>query len=306
MLSYVAKWMYGKYDARCLCRSHLASLGVARPARPARPAPPPWRLVPGFDDPIGIEMEWDGMRWNEINLVNLDSFGNLGEELFWQITRHSQDMHKRSQDICKTSGKKKNSSWTVSWALLGCWDRCRDTGMVLKHWRWSGAKDSKRLLSKHGHVVGFLCVPHKAWVQRCGNTEQSERSSLQRLFALVSMPPCIGKSCRKVENMENMNKFWCMFDTLCRNLLCCKAQKTICCLANMKKQNLCNIWTAWVFLSAVWEGCSPLGEQPCPAHLTNDHPLSKMSMSVSVHTFLYMRTDGYIVVYLYLYIYTII
>jgi hypothetical protein len=59
-------------------------------------------------------------------------------------------------------------------------------------------------------------------------------------------------------------------------------------------------------LSAVWEGCSPLGEQPCPAHLTNDHPLSKMSMSLSVHTFLYMHTDGYIVVYLYLCIYIII
>jgi len=117
----------------------------------------------------------DGMRWNEINLVNLGFIWEFGRGAFLAdhktFTRHSQDMHKRSQDICKTS-EKSHSSWTVSWALLGCWDRCRDTGMVLKHWRWSGAaKDSKRLLSKHGHVVGFLCVPHKACVQRCGNTD---------------------------------------------------------------------------------------------------------------------------------------
>ena len=109
MLSYVAKWMYGKYDARCLCRSHLASLGVARPARPA---PPPWRLVPGFDDPIGIEMEWDksgkfGFIWE------------FGRGAFLAdhktFTRHAQAFARHLQDIRKKKKTAVGLSVGLSW-----------------------------------------------------------------------------------------------------------------------------------------------------------------------------------------------
>ena len=119
-------------------------------------------------------------------------------------------------------------------------------------------------------IVGFLCVPNRTWVQRYGNTERlsdTERNcGLQRLFALVSMPPCIGKSCREVGKYEQILVVWY------RNILhvlqsCSKGHL----LPDQYEENLCcNIWTAKMGLFERGRniGCSPLGEQPCPAHLT--------------------------------------